>query len=142
MQLHACQSDLLPAAALAPSKAARSAGAVMSALPVLFLTFDGVIKILNLQPVVDASVLLGLPVDIAPGLGVVLLACLVIYLLPRTAVLGAILLTGYLGGATAIQVRVGAEPFSLVFPILLGVLLWGGLYLRNPLVRSLLPLRR
>ncbi len=142
MQLPTYQSDLLPAETLSPSKAARIMGAVSSALPVLFLAFDGVIKILNLQPVVDASTLLVLPVDLAPRLGVVLLACLVVYLLPRTAVLGAILLTAYLGGAIAVQVRVGAEPFSLVFPILIAVLLWGGLYWRNPLVRTVLSLRR
>jgi hypothetical protein len=142
MQLQASKSDPHPAEALAPSKAARITGAVMSALAVLFLAFDGIIKILNLQPVVDTSVLLGLPVTLAPILGVLLLACLVVYLLPPTAVLGAILLTGYLGGAIAVQARIGAAPFSLVFPILMGALLWGGLYLRTPLLRALIPWRR
>jgi hypothetical protein len=117
-------------------------GRILSALAVLFLTFDATIKLFNIQPVVDASRLLGLPVDLAPALGVILLACLAIYLLPRTAALGAVLLTGYLGGAIAIQARVGAEPFSLVFPVILGALLWGGLYLRDKRVRALVASRR
>jgi hypothetical protein len=98
--------------------------------------------VLNVQPVVDASILLGFPIGLAPGVGILLLACLAIYLLPRTSVLGAILLTGYLGGAIALQLRVGAAPFSLIFPIIIGALLWGGLYLRTPLLRTLVPLRR
>jgi hypothetical protein len=117
------------------------AGRMLSAIPVLFLVFDGVIKVLNLQPVVEASLLLGLPVDLAPNLGLLLLVCLALYLLPPTAVLGAILLTGYLGGALAVQLRIEAAPFSLVFPVLIGALLWGGLYLRTPQLRTLLPLR-
>jgi hypothetical protein len=103
----------------------------------LFLIFDGSIKLANIQPVVDSSILLGLPVDLAPTLGILLLASLVIYLIPRTAVLGAVLLTGYLGGAIAIQARVDAPLFSLLFPLILGALLWGGLYLRNSKVRAL-----
>jgi hypothetical protein len=123
------------------SKATLWAGRIISALPVSFLVLDGVIKLANIQPVVDASILLGLPVEIAPGLGILLLACLAVYLVPRTSFLGAILLTGYLGGAMAIHVRVGSELFSLLFPIILGVLLWGGLYLRNERLRALVPLR-
>lgn len=114
----------------------------LSALPVLFLTFDGAIKVANIQPVVDASVLLGLPVDLAPSIGALLLACVAVYLIPQTAVLGALLLTGYLGGAVAIHARVGGELFSLAFPVLIGALLWGGLYLREERLRTLVPLRR
>lgn len=117
-------------------------GRILSALPVLFLIFDGAIKVANIQPVVDASVLLGLSVDLAPSIGLLLLACIAVYLIPQTAVLGAILLTGYLGGAIAIHVRVGGELFSLVLPILLGALLWGGLYLRDERLAALIPLRR
>src|SRR5438128_667571 len=117
-------------------------GRVLSALAVLFLTFDATIKLFNIQPVVDASKLLGLPVELAPVLGMISLACLVIYLLPRTAPLGAVLMTGYLGGAIAIQARVEAAPFSLIFPIILGALLWGGLYLRDKRVRGLIAPRR
>lgn len=118
------------------------AGRILSALPVLFLLFDGVIKVVNIQPVVDASILLGLPVDLAPSIGLLLLACVAVYLIPPTAILGAILLTGYLGGAVAIHARVGGELFSLAFPVLLGALLWGGLYLRDEQLRTLIPLRR
>jgi hypothetical protein len=113
-------------------------GRVISGLAVAFLAMDAAIKIINIQPVIDASMQLGLPVDLAPTLGLLLLACTTVYVMPRTSVLGAILLTGYLGGAIAIQVRVLAEPFSLLFPLLLAALLWGGLILRHREVRALL----
>lgn len=130
-----------PAARSMP-QTTRWAGRILSALPVLFLVFDGVIKVVNIQPVVDASVLLGLPVDLAPSIGLLLLVCVAVYLIPPTAILGAILLTGYLGGAVAIQARVDGGVFSLALPILLGVLLWGGLYMRDERLRTLVPLRR
>ncbi len=117
-------------------------GRVLSALPVLFLAFDGAIKLANIQPVVDASILLGLPVDLAPTFGILLLVCTAIHLIPRTSVVGAVLLTGYLGGAIAIQARVDAPLFSLVFPLILGALIWGGLYLRDSQLRALVSLRR
>jgi hypothetical protein len=152
MQAHVYEANLSPSAnaqsaavtpaAATPSARTRWAGRVLSGLPALFLAFDGVIKVLNLQPVAEASQLLGLPVELAPGVGILLLACLTLYLLPRTAALGAVLLTGYLGGAISLQLRIGAPLFSLIFPVLLGVLLWGGLYLRDAQVRALLPLRR
>ena len=75
------------------------------------------------------------------GLGLVLLACTVLYVVPRTSVLGAILLTGYLGGAVASHVRVGEGLFPVFFPVMVGVLLWLGLYLRDVRLRSLIPLR-
>jgi hypothetical protein len=120
------------------SKAQVWAGRVLSGLAVLFLIMDGAIKVVNIQPVVDASVLLGLPIDLAPRIGALLLACIIVYLIPRTAVVGAVLLTGFLGGAIAIQARVDAPLFSLIFPIILGALLWGGLYLRDRRVRALI----
>lgn len=123
-------------------KPMRWTGRIISGLAVLFLLFDGVIKLINIQPVVDSSIQLGLPVDLAPRVGILLLVCLAVYLIPQTAVLGAILLTGYLGGAIAIQARSGAELFSLVFPLIIGALLWGGLFLRDPQLRALVPLRR
>lgn len=123
-------------------KPMRWTGRIISGLAVLFLLFDGVIKLINIQPVVDSSIQLGLPVDLAPRVGILLLVCLAVYLIPQTAVLGAILLTGYLGGAVAIQMRSGAELFSLVFPLIIGALLWGGLFLRDPQLRVLVPLRR
>jgi DoxX-like protein len=118
------------------------AGRITSALPALFLLFDGVGKLVKPAPVVEATVRLGYPESVILGLGVVLIACTVVYLIPRTSILGAILLTGYLGGAVATHVRVDTDLFPVVFPIILGVLVWGGLFLRDDRLRALLPLRR
>jgi hypothetical protein len=122
------------------SKTVLWAGRVLSALAVLFLALDGALKALSLPPAVEATAQLGYPAGMVAGIGVLLLVCLAIYVVPRTAVLGAILLTGYLGGAIATQVRAGGPPFSIVFPLIMGVLLWGGLFLREPRLRALLPL--
>jgi hypothetical protein len=128
-----------------PAHASRTlerAGLVMSAIPSLFLAFDGAIKVVLIQPVVQGMTDLGYPVAVAPALGVVLLTCLALYLVPRTALLGAILLTGYLGGAVATHVRVGQPLFShVLFPTYVGMLLWGGLYLRDARLRALVPFR-
>jgi len=113
------------------------AGRILSALPALFLLLDGIAKLVKPAAVVEATVQLGYPESVIVGLGVVLVACTILYLIPRTAVLGAILLTGYLGGAVATHVRVGGPLFSILMPIILGVMLWGGLYLRDERVRSL-----
>ncbi len=113
------------------------AGRIISALPVLFLLLDGVMKLVKPPFVVEATVQLGYRESVIVGLGVVLVACTIIYLIPRTAVLGAILLTGYLGGAVATHVRVGGPLFSIIMPVILGAMLWGGLYLRDERVRSL-----
>ncbi len=115
------------------------AGRIMSALPVLMLLFSGVMKLVKPAPVVEGFAHLGYPESLALGLGIVELACAVVYVIPGTAVLGAILLTGYLGGATATHVRIGE---SFFMPIILGVLVWGGLFLRDERLRALLPLRR
>jgi DoxX-like family len=123
------------------SKGKLWAGYILTALPALFLLMDGVMKLVKPAPVVETTVQLGYPESVILGLGIVLLACTVLYLIPRTAVLGAILLTGYLGGAVATHARVGAGLFPMLFPVLLGVLLWGGLYLRDDRVRALVPLR-
>ena len=126
----------------APVSATRLwAGRVSSALAVLFLLFDGVIKVLQLAPAVETTVQLGYPERLTLGIGLLELACLVVYALPRTAPLGAILLTGYLGGAIATHVRAGSPLFSIIFPIVIGALLWGGLYLRDARMRALLPPR-
>ncbi len=117
-------------------------GRVLSALAALFLLFDGVAKLFKPAPVVEATVQLGYPESVILGLGVVLTACTILYLVPRTSILGAILLTGYLGGAVATHVRVGGPLFSVIFPIIFGVLVWGGLYLREDRLRALIPLRR
>ena len=118
-------------------------GRIMSALPALFLLIDGVGKLVKPAPVVQGTVQLGYPESVLLGLGIVLLSCTVLYVIPRTAILGAILLTGYLGGAIATHVRVGSPLFShILFPVYLAVLLWGGLYLRDERLRALIPLRR
>jgi hypothetical protein len=117
------------------------AGWIMSGLPALFLLVDAIMKLVKPVPVVEATVRLGYPEGAIVPLGIVLLTATVIYLIPRTAILGAILLTGYLGGAVATHVRVGENLFSITFPIIFGVLLWGGLYLRELRLRSLVPLR-
>lgn len=131
--------------AAAPSKAALRAGYAMSALVVLFLVFDSVGKLMTPAPapVVEGTTRLGYEVGHLLPLGVVLLACTLLYAVPRTAVLGAVLLTGYLGGAVATHFRVGDPlPSHTLFPVYMGVLAWGGLWLREPRLRALLPLRR
>jgi DoxX-like family len=117
-------------------------GRIMSALPALFLLMDGVMKLAKPEFVVKATVQLGYPERVIFGLGIVVLVCVILYLIPRTAVLGAILLTGYLGGAVATHVRVGDPLFShALFPVYVAILLWGGLYLREERLRALVPLR-
>ena len=123
------------------SKKAVWAGRIVSALPALFLLMDVVMKLFKTAPVVEETARLGYP-DVMFGLGLVLLACTVLYVIPTTSVLGAILLTGYLGGAVASHVRVGGGLFPVFFPVMVGVLLWLGLYLRDVRLRSLVPLRR
>jgi len=118
------------------------AGRVISALPVLFLLFDGVIKLMKIEPVVQSFAQLGYPVSLAAGIGILELACVVVYVIPRTSVLGAILLTGYLGGAIATHVRIGSPYFThTFFPIYVALLVWGGLFLREDRLRALVPLR-
>lgn len=116
-------------------------GAIITGLVVLFLAFDGVTKILQLTPVVKASEKLGIAADLLLGIGVLLLTCTVIYLIPKTTILGAILLTGYLGGATAIHVSARSGAFPVAFSIGFGVLVWVGLVLREPRLLSLILLR-
>ncbi len=118
------------------------AGRVMSALAVLFLFVDGAMKIAKASVAVEGSIQLGYPESVVFGIGVVLLVCTLLYAIPRSSILGAILLTGYLGGAVATHVRVGNPLFShVLFPVYLGVLIWGGLFLREGRLRSLIPLR-
>ena len=123
------------------SKAMLWTGRIMGLLPALFLLLDGAMKLVKPEPVVEATVKLGYPESVIVGLGIVLLTCTVLYLIPRTAVLGAILLTGYLGGAVASHLRAGDPLFAVFFPVIFGVLLWGSLYLRDGRLRGLIPLR-
>ena len=111
---------------------------VLGGLAVLFLVFDGTIKLFNIAPVVEASAKLGLPDHVAIYIGLLELALLAVYLVPRTAVLGALLWTGYLGGAIAIQVRAEQGWFPIVFPTFIALLLWSSLDLRDSRVRALI----
>jgi hypothetical protein len=114
----------------------------LSVLAVLFLLFDAVGKFVMPQPVVAAFARLGLPVSLGPGVGTLLLVSTVLYAIPRTAVLGAVLLTGYLGGAVAIQMRAGSSTFETIFPVLFGILAWAGVHLRECGLRKIFPVRR
>jgi hypothetical protein len=125
------------------SKGRLWAGRIMSGLPALFLLMDGVGKLVKPEAVVKGTVELGYPESVLLPLGTTLLVCTILYVIPRTAVLGAILLTGYLGGAIATHVRVEHPFFShVLFPVYVAVLLWGGLWLRDERLRALIPLRR
>jgi DoxX-like family len=122
--------------------APRAIGWTMTALVGAFIAFDASIKLLVIRPVVDSFQQMGFPVSLARGLGVLELVILVLYLMPRTAVLGAILLTGLLGGAVASHLRLLDPLFShVLFGVYVGVLAWGGLYLRDEQLRRLLPIR-
>jgi DoxX-like family len=125
--------------ALPVSKKTLWAGYIMSAPPVLMLLMSAVMKLTKPPPVVEGFAHLGLPESLALGLGILELVCAVVYVIPQTSVLGAILLTGYLGGATCTHLRVG-DPFFM--PVVIGALVWGGLFLRDPRLRALIPLRR
>ena len=129
-----------PAAQTAPvSKKQLWAGRIISALPVLLLLFSGVMKLLKPAPVVQGFAHYGYPESLIVVIGILEIACTLVYVIPQTSYLGAILMTAYLGGATASNVRVG-DPSYLV-TVILGVLVWAGLYLRDPRLRAFLPLR-
>jgi hypothetical protein len=117
------------------------AGRVTSALPILFLLLDGVMKLIKPAIVVQETVRLGYPENTILPIGIVLLSCTILYLVPPTSVLGAILLTGYLGGAVATHVHMSEAVFPIIFPIVICVLVWGGLYLRDSRLRTLIPIR-
>jgi len=118
-------------------------GRVLSALAVLFLLFDSVVKLLQLPVAMDGTTQLGYPGSVVFGIGLVELVCLVLYVIPQTSVFGAILFTGYLGGAIATHVRIASPLFThILFPIYVALLIWGGLYARDERLRSLIPIRR
>ena len=130
-----------PNASVVPvSNKALWTGRILSALAALFLLADGVAKLFKPAPVVEGTIQLGYPESVIVGLGIVLTACTVLYIIPRTSVLGAILLTAYLGGAVATHVRVEGPLFNVIFPVIFGALVWGGLYLRDTRLRALIPL--
>ena len=118
------------------------AGRIISALPVVFLVVDGAMKVMKAHVAVEGSIQLGYPENVVVAIGVLLLVCTLLYVIPRTSILGAILLTGYLGGAIATHVRVGNPLFThVLFPVYVGVMVWGGLSLRDKRLRALIPLR-
>jgi len=115
-------------------------GRLMSGLVVLFLLLDGAMKLVPLDIVIETSAQLGLPASLARTLGILTILCTVLYAIPKTSVLGAILLTAYLGGAIATHARVGSPLFThVLFGVYLGFLVWGGLYLSDPRLRALIP---
>jgi hypothetical protein len=125
----------------ASSKKRLWASWIMGGLPALFLLLDASMKFVKPAAVVEGTLKVGFPESTIVGLGIALLLSTLLYLFPRTAVLGAILLTGYLGGAVATNVRVLGPVFNIVFPIVFGALLWGALWLRDRRLQALLPFR-
>lgn len=125
------------------SKAMVWSGRIMSGLVILFLLFDGAIKLIPLDIVIETSRQLGIPTDLARTLGVLTLICTLLYAIPLTSVLGAVLTTGYLGGAIYVHVLNGSPLVShTLFGVYLALLMWGGLYLRDPELRAIFPFRR
>ena len=139
MTMQAFADGSLPAAGQVISNPQLWAGRIVSGFAVLFFLMDGVMKLMKPAAVVKATVELGYPESDIIGIGVALLVCTLLYVFPRTSILGAILLTGYLGGAMASQIRVGAKWFNVLFAAVFACLVWGGLWLRDVRVRSLLP---
>jgi hypothetical protein len=119
------------------SNGARWAGRILSGLVSVLFAFDLAIKLLRLPDAVQATVQLGYAESAVPVIGAILLVCLVLYVVPRTALVGAVLLTGYLGGAIASQLRAGGPPFNDVFPLIVAAMVWGGLWLRDPRTHAL-----
>jgi hypothetical protein len=114
----------------------------LSTLLIVFLLFDGVTKVFRESHVLEAFTRLGVPVDLAPGIVVLVLFCALVYAIPRSSILGAILITGLLGGAVATHLRAGSPPFeAYVFPLLMGALTWIPLWLREVRLRALVPFR-
>jgi DoxX-like family len=117
----------------------RLTGTILSGIAVLFLLFDSLGKLLRVAPVVEGTAQLGYPDHIIRPIGIILLICVVTYVTPRTAILGAVLLTGYMGGAIATHVRVGSPLLThVLFPVYVSVLVWGGLFLRDLRLRHVL----
>jgi hypothetical protein len=145
------QEEIMEPEKTSSSKVMLWIGYTISTLAILFLLMDAVMKLIKPEMVVDLNKKLGFAEAVITPIAIVLLLCTLLYAFPKTSVLGAILLTGYLGGAVATHVRVsapeqnhgfGGEPFSIVFPVIIGALLWGGLYLRDARLQALIPLKK
>ena len=115
-------------------------GRVMSALPVLLVLFGSVVKLMKTAPVIEGFVRAGVEEKLIIPVGVIEMVCVIVYVIPQTAVLGAILMTGLLGGATITNLRIGDPTYPM--PVVLGMLAWGGLFLRDTRLRDLIPLRK
>jgi len=125
-----------------PHSRSRIAGIVSTSVAALFLAFDTILKVLALAPAVEGTTSLGYQADSVLWIGGIEMVCLVLYLVPRTAVLGALLMTGYLGGAVATHVRIASPLLThTFFPVYVALILWAGLYLREPRLRALVPFR-
>ena len=124
------------------SSALQWTGRVLTGLTIVFMLFDAWGKFTWFFFVADAFVRLGLPLSMSTTIGILLLISTLIYAIPRTAVLGAVLLTGFLGGAVAVQMRAGTTTFEQVFPVIFGILMWGGVYLRECGLRRVFPVKR
>jgi DoxX-like protein len=132
-------TNTIPVASHSIPTSRRWTARIITGIPVVFLAFDGIVKLANPSFVTEASAKLGIPANFSVGLGIVLLACLGLYLVRRTAPLGAVLLTGYFGGAVFVHLRVGDPVLTHVLaPVYVATLLWLGLYLRDERVRRLL----
>jgi amino acid transporter len=128
--------------ATAVSKKGLWTGRILSGLAILFLAFDGITKVMKVPAVMQASAQMQYPLRLIPVIGIVLLVCTGVYAIPRTSILGAIFLTGYLGGAVEAQLRAGNPLFAeTLFPVYFSMLIWGGLFLRERRLRALLPFR-
>jgi hypothetical protein len=117
-------------------------GRIISGICILFLIVDASMKLLNTKASIEGSAQIGWPEDKVVGLGILLLICTILYVIPRTAVLGAILLTAYLGGATSIMLRAGNPGHPYFFPVFFGILIWLGLFLRDAKLREMIPLKK
>jgi DoxX-like family len=116
-------------------------GRIISGVVVLFLLFDSITKVMKVRAVIEASAQLGYPANTIFTIGIILLVCTMFYIIPQTAVLGAILLTGYLGGAVAANLRIGTSMFNTLFPIVFAALAWTGIFLRESRLGALIPFR-
>ncbi len=130
-----------PTQASSVSKGRLWTGRIISAVVVLFLLFDSITKVMKVRAVIEASAQLGYPANTIFTIGIILLVCAVFYIIPQTAVLGAILLTGYLGGAIAANLRIGSAMFNTFFPIVFAALTWTGIFLRESRLGALIPFR-
>jgi hypothetical protein len=135
------ESASLDVSAFPVSKGRLWTGRILSTLAVLFLIFDGVTKVIKERHVIEAMTRLAYPESTIVEIGAILLVCTALYVIPQTSVLGAVLLTGYLGGAVEAQLHAGLPLFQILFPVIFGVVIWAGLFLREERLSALLPLR-